>query len=262
LFEECENVRIPSLFPRLSLAAAALLLLQSPLARPASLSQSNPPATVALSSLPAEERGDLLMVRQQYLAAIDAYRQAPEDAQTLNKIGIAYHHLFAVDEARKSYEKALLIRPNYPEAINNLGAAEFTQGNYKQAVRLYRKALKLMPHSAVIAANLGTAWFARGKYDSGLEAYQTAFRLDPNVFDADSPAIIQGPANPGERAHQDYCIAELFAEAGKENLALDYLRRALDAGFKDRNRLLQDTDFAELRKTPEFAQLMAEEKIH
>jgi tetratricopeptide (TPR) repeat protein len=261
LFEECETVRIPSLFPRPALAAAALLLLQAPFARAASVAQNTSPTTVALSSLPPEERGDLLMVRQQYLAAIDAYRQAPTDAQTLNKMGIAWHHLFAIDEARKSYEKALLIRPNYPEAINNLGAADFTQGDYKKAIRLYRKALKLMPHSAVIAANLGTAYFARGKYDFGLEAYQTAFRLDPTVFDADSPGIIQGPANPGERAHQDYCIAELFAEAGKQDLALDYLRRALNAGFKDRNRLLQDTDFAQLRKTPEFAQLMAEEKI-
>ena len=263
LSEERETVRTPALFPRLSLAAAAaLLLLQSPIARAASIAQNTSPATMALSSLPPEERGDLLMLHQQYLAAIDAYRQAPMDAQTLNKIGIAYHHLFAIDEARKSYEKALLIRPNYPEAINNLGAADFTQGNYKQAVRLYRKAFKLMPHSAVIAANLGTAYFARGKYSSGLEAYQDAFRLDPNVFDADSPAIIQGPANPGERAHQDFCIAELFAEAGKDNLALDYLRRALNDGFKDRNRILQDTEFAQLRKTPEFAQLMVEEKIH
>ncbi|MGB9030130.1 MAG: tetratricopeptide repeat protein [Acidobacteriaceae bacterium] len=253
-------MRTPGLFPKLSLAAAVLLLLQAPFARAASLSQASP-STMALSSLPPVERGDLLMIHQQYLAAIDAYRQAPTDAETLNKMGIAYHHLFAIDEARKSYEKALLIRPDYPEAINNLGAADFSQGDYKKAIRLYRKALKLMPHSAVIAANLGTAYFARGKYDNGLEAYQTAFRIDPTVFDANSPAIIQGPANPGERAHQDFCIAELFAEAGKDSLALDYLRRALDAGFRDRNHILQDTELAQLRKTPEFAQLMAEEKI-
>jgi tetratricopeptide (TPR) repeat protein len=261
LFEECEPVTIQGLFPRLALAAAALLLLEAPFAPAASLPQNASPQN-AFDSLSAEQRGDLLMIHQQYLAAIDAYRQAPTDAQTLNKMGIAYHHLFAIDEARKDYEKALLIRPNYPEAINNLGAADFVQGNYKQAIRLYRKAFKLMPHSAVIVANLGTAYFARGKYDNGLEAYQTAFRLDPDVFATDSPQIIQGPANTHERAHQDYCIAELFAEAGNQDRALEYLRRALNDGFKDRNRLMQDTDFAQLRKTPEFAQLMAEEKAH
>jgi len=202
------------------------------------------------------------MARQEYLAAIDAYRQGPMDAVTLNKIGMAYHHLFALDEARKDYQKALLIRPNYPEAINNLGATDFAQGNYKEAIRLYRRALHLMPRSAVIAANLGTAYFARGKYKNGLEAYQTAFAIDPDVFDPSSAQLIHGTTSAHDRARQDYCIAELFAEAGKTERALDYLRKALNDGFDDRNRIMQDTEFAQLRKTPEFAQLMAEEKIH
>jgi tetratricopeptide (TPR) repeat protein len=253
-------MKIQRLFPSLILSVALLLLLQTPLARAEALPQI--PAPSALQPLTAEQRGDLFMARQQYLAAIDAYRQAPTDAVILNKLGIAYHHLFALDEARKDYEKALLIRPNYPEAINNLGAAEFAERRYKQSIRLYRKALKLMPNSAVIAANLGTAYFARGKYQDGLEAYQSAFRLDPNVFDGDLSQVIPGPSEARERARQDFCIAELFAEAGKKDLALEYLRKALNDGFRDRNLLMQDSDFAQLRKTPEFAQLMAEEKLH
>lgn len=254
----CVPVKIHRLLP--SLAVAGLLLVQTQFARAAALPQNASART--LQTMSPEDRGDLFMARQEYLAAIEAYRQAPMDAVTLNKMGIAYHHLFALDEARKDYEKALLIRPNYPEAINNLGAADFAQGNYKQAIRLYRRAFKLMPHSAVIAANLGTAYFAHSKYKSGLEAYQTAFALDPNVFDADSPQVITGPSNGRDRARQDYCIAELFAEAGNKDRALEYLRKALNDGFGDRNRLMQDTGFAQLRKTPEFAQLMAEEKIH
>jgi len=253
-------VKTPAPFPSLLLAIATLLLLPPQVVRADSLPQT--PASNTPATLSAEERGDLLMARQEYLAAIDAYRQAPVSAVILNKLGIAYHHLFALDEARKDYEKALLIRPNYPEAINNLGAADFAQGHYKESIKLYRKAFKLMPDSAVIAANLGTAYFARGKYQSGLESYQTAFRLDPNVFAGESGQIIPGPSEARERARQDYCIAELFAEAGDQDHALDYLRKALNDGFRDRNRLMQDTDFAQLRKTPAFAQLMAEEKIH
>ena len=255
-------MRTPGLFPRLSLAAAALLLFPAPFVRAASVPQNASPANLELSSLPPEERGDLFMARKEYFAAIDAYRQAPTDAETLNKIGIAFHNLSAIDQARKDYEKALLIRPNYPEALNNLGAADFAQGDYKRAIRLYRKAFQLMPNSAVIAANLGTAYFARSKYKSGLEAYQTAFRLDPDVFDSDAPSVISGPSGVRDRAREDYCIAELFAQAGNQDSALFYLRRALNNGFSDHNRLLQDTDFDQLRKTPQFAQLMAEEKIH
>jgi hypothetical protein len=40
------------------------------------------------------------------------------------------------------------------------------------------------------------------------------------------------------------------------------LRKALDEGFKDRNRLMEDQVFAKLRQTAEFAQLMAEQKLH
>ena len=74
--------------------------------------------------------------------------------------------------------------------------------------------------------------------------------------------VIPGPSEARERARQDFCIAELFAEAGKQSLALEYLRKALNDGFHDKNLLMQDSDLAQLRKTPEFAQLMAEEKLH
>jgi len=243
-------------------AVAAILVFQTLVARADSFSQASVASSSAPPSLTAEERGDLDMVRQQYLAAIEAYRQAPMSAVIFNKMGIAYNHLLALDEARKDYEKALLIRPDYPQAINNLGATDFLERRYKQAIKLYRRAFKLMPDSAVIAANLGTAYFARGKYENGLEAYQTAFRLNPAVFDSDSGTIIQGPADSRDRAHQDYCIAELYAHIGNDGLAIFYLRRAFNDGFTDHNRLMADTDFAQLRRTPEFAQLMAEEKAH
>jgi tetratricopeptide (TPR) repeat protein len=256
-------VKTPAPFPSFLLAVATFLLLPPRFAHADSLPQNqNAAPATATVSMSAEEHGDILMARQEYLAAIDSYRQAPVTAVTLNKLGIAYHHLFALDTARKDYQKALLIRPNYPEAINNLGAADFAQGRYKQAIKLYRKALTLMPDSAVIAANLGTAYFAAGKFQSGLESYQSAFRLDPSVFDGESLQVIQGPASQRERVRQDYCIAELFAEVGNQDRALEYLRKALNDGFHDRNRLMQDTDFTQLRKTPEFAQLMAEENIH
>jgi len=201
------------------------------------------------------------MARGEYVAAITAYRDAQPTAEVLNKMGIAYHHMLAIDLAKKDYEKALLIRPNYPEAINNLGAAYFAERNYKKAIRLYRRALELMPHSAVVAANLGTAYFARSKFKPGLEAYRRAFALDPNIFD-NSPQMTVAPLSAADRARQDYCIAELFAQSGMKDRAIEYLRKAFDEGFTDRNRVMEDAVFAQLRQTAQFAQLMAEQKLH
>jgi tetratricopeptide (TPR) repeat protein len=227
----------------------------------AAVSISQTSATTGLEALSPEERGDILMARGEYLAAIEAYRDAPTNAQVLNKTGIAYHHLLAIDLAKHDYEKALLIRPNYPEAINNLGAVYFAEHDFKKAIHYYQKALRLLPSSAVIAANLGTAFFARGKYQPGLAAYRRAFALDPSVF-TDSAQIISGPTTNVDRAHQDYCIAELFAEAGMQDRAIEYLRKAFDEGFTDRNKLMEDAVFAKLRQTAQFAQLMAEQKSH
>lgn len=59
-----------------------------------------------LASLDPETRGDLLMTRQQYLAAVDAYRQASHNSPVVwNKLGIAYQHMYALDFAKLQYEK-------------------------------------------------------------------------------------------------------------------------------------------------------------
>lgn len=220
---------------------------------------SSAPGTQAL---PPELRGDLFMVRQQYVQAIESYQELPMNAVLWNKVGVAYHHLLAFNEAKKDYERALAMQPDYPEALNNLAAAYFAEHKYKKSVRLYREALKLQPRSAVMTANLGTAYFAEHKFSFGMEAYQTAFSLDPNVFASDSLATIPGALSLHERARQDFCLAELFAESGMRDRAIEYLRRALDEGFTDRSLILQDSVFAQLRKTPQFAQLASEEKLH
>ncbi len=80
------------------------------------------PARPDIDSLNPETLGDLMMIHQRYLAAIEAYQRGPHDWAVLwNKLGIAYQHLYALDIAKLEYEKSLTLNPNYPEALNNLG---------------------------------------------------------------------------------------------------------------------------------------------
>lgn len=224
---------------------------------------SGPPAAPQLSAitLTPEIRGDLAMAHQEYLQAIDAYSQVPEKtASTWNKMGMAYHHLFAVDEARRNYERALRLRPDYPEALNNLGAIYYAKKNYRKSIHYYQKAIALDPKSAPIYSNLGTAWFARGKTAPGIEAYRTAFALDPKVFDSTSVLLVNEALPAHDRALQDFCLARLYAGSGKNEEAIEFLRKALDEGFTDRKKILDDQTLASLRATPEFAQLMTEQQ--
>lgn len=250
-----------------TLSLAALLLIPGSggkcRAESSLLQSSNSLSTPAMTRLSAEERGDIYLARGEYVQAIEAYRDAPRSAEVWDKMGVAWHHMNAIGEARHDYQRALLIRPNYPEALNNLGATYFANRDYKKAIRLYRDALRLMPKSAVIAANLGTAYFARGKFRQGFEAYHRAFELDPTVFDEpDSLANVAANTSLSYRAHEDYCLAELFAEAGMQKQAIEYLTRALNEGFDNKQQIMQDSVFVQLRKTQEFAQLMAGQKLH
>ena len=43
--------------------------------------------------------------------------------------------------------------------------------------------------------------------------------------------------------------------------AMIYLRAALNEGFDDRKKLMEDKDLASLRETPEFHLLMAEDHL-
>lgn len=246
---------------RIALLLAAGAGISAGAAGPQMLGSSGQ-STVTTLTLTPELRGDLAMARQQYLAAIEAYREAPANSAVIwNKLGIAYHHLFAVDEARRDYERALRLQPNYPEALNNLGAIYYAKHSYRRAEKLYEKAIRLNPRSASIYSNLGTDYFAERKPKRAIAAYEAAFALDSHIFTETSPSLVSEELPAHDRAEQDYCIAELFAQSGRNDDAISYLRRALNEGFDDRKKILRDETLASLRATPEFSQLMAEQKL-
>jgi tetratricopeptide (TPR) repeat protein len=227
-----------------------------------------PPSPVAsqptANNLTPEMRGDIFMARKMYREAIDVFREgSPKDPVLLNKQGIAFHQLLQLDNAKKSYEKAVKLKPDYVEAINNLGTIYYTKKSFRRAISYYKKALKIAPESpksASIYMNLGTAYFARKKYKDATEAYQTAMRLDPDVFERHgSFGVMLEERTVEDRAKFHYYLAKLYAKQGRNELSLQYLRKALEEGFKEKKKLEEDPEFAEMRKLPEFQQLLATE---
>ena len=63
--------------------------------------------------------------------------------------------------------------------------------------------------------------------------------------------------NVEERAKYHYYVAKLYAKSGRNELALQYLRKALEEGFKERDKLAKDPEFATMRDTDEFKLLLA-----
>jgi Flp pilus assembly protein TadD len=210
-------------------------------------------------ALSAESRGDIFMARRMYSEAIEAFSEgSPKDPVLRNKLGIAHHQLMQFDAARKCYEQAIKLKPGYSEAINNLGTVYFANKSYRRAISQYKKALKLAPESASIHSNLGTAYYARNQLALANEEYRIAVKLDPDVFERHSSyGVLLQERSVADRAKFHYMMAAIYAKDGRSDLALQYLRKALEEGYKDRKKLPDDPAFAALRELPEFKELLA-----
>jgi len=210
--------------------------------------------------LSAEARGDIMMARKMYREAIESFQsENPKTAVVYNKIGIAYHQLQQLSLAKKFYEQSLKMKPNYAEALNNIGTVYYSQKSYRRAIGYYRRALRIS-QSASIYSNLGTALFARKEYKEATDAYQTALNLDPDVFERKSNfGTLLQDRNVEERAKFHYYLAKMYAKSGRNELAIQYVRKALEEGFKEREKLSEDPEFQALRDLPEFKELLTSE---
>jgi len=220
---------------RRSTLLCLLLLLGS-----AALSAQQAPL---LTVLPAEEqarqlelRADLQMIRKNYWQAIDFYQQAllysRQDAVLLNKIGIAYHQLSRLKDAKKHYERATKAAPDYAQAWNNLGAVEYGRKKYKNAIKHYRRALKYSPAQAAIHGNLGAALFARKQYVEATEEFRLALLLNPEIFQQRNLfGILMQDFSVDDRGRFHFLLAKSFASIGNVQQALAYLRRCLEEGM-------------------------------
>ncbi len=225
---------------------------------------TSPAAQPPKQELTPEMRGDIFMARKMYREAIDVFREGSEkNPVLLNKIGIAYHQMMQLDQARKSYQKALKLKKDYVEAMNNIGTVYYAQKSYRRAISWYNKALKAVPdtsRSASIYMNLGTAYFARKKYKDAVTAYQSALQLDPEVFERRGTyGVMLEERRVEERAKYHFYLAKLYAQGGRNELAMQYLRKALEEGFTEKKRL-EEPEFSAIRELPEFKELMAKEQ--
>ena len=208
--------------------------------------------------LTLEDRGDIFMARKMFREAIETYlKTEPLTAVVLNKTGIAYQQQNELELAKKFYGRATKTDPNYAEAINNQGTVYYAQKSFSRAIRQYKRALRLRPRSASILSNLGTAWFARRNYKQAFETYQQALAIDPDVFERHgNQGVLLEERDIEERAKFNYYMARLYAKRGMNELALQYIRKALEGGFKDKKKFREEEDFTALRKLPEFDELM------
>ena len=221
----------------------------------------DPPAPDATAAT-LEQQADRLRTEKLYLDALDYYHAAlgksPNDSHLLNKIGITELMMQRYKEAQKSFERAIHANREFADAYNNLGVIFYESKKYKAAVKQYEKAIAMDSSSASFFNNLGAAYFSKRDFDLAVVAYQHALELDPGVFERTSRGGVQAQLpSPEDRARYDYTVAKLYAKMGFSEQSLEYLRKAMEDGYRDLKNVYKDAEFVELRKNPRFTELMA-----
>jgi tetratricopeptide (TPR) repeat protein len=256
--------------PRRLFVFAALLFLasvavaQNPpepvLVRPSPSARIAPPAPDATPAQ-LEQYGDELRVQKAFPDALDYYRaglKKTPSAVLQNKVGITELQMMRYKDAVKSFNKSIKMDRSYSDAYNNLGVVYYIEKKYSRAIKYYRKAIELRDVSASYHTNLGTAYFARREFVPAMAEYARAMELDPEVFEKKSQSGVAAQmSSPEDRAYYSYMLAKMYARAGNFERAIIYLRKSIEDGYKGIDSVYKDPEFAELRKEPRFAELMA-----
>ncbi len=238
-----------------------------------------PPHSASAAQL--EIDADTLRAEKSYADAIDYYRAAIKKSATAglwNKIGITELQFGRHKDAIKSFNHAIKLDPKLAEAFNNRGAVYYISGaqqqtvaqragksvpggalkNYRKAVSEYQKALAIREDNASYHSNLGTAYFALREFPAAIDEYVRAMQIDPQVFEHRSQTGIAAQmSSPEDRAYYSFVLARIYAKAGDLDRALEYLRKAMEDGYKEIDSVYKDQEFAMLRKDPRFAELMS-----
>src|SRR5207245_7541601 len=84
------------------------------------------------------------------------------------------------DEALRAAERAVSLRPDWPDPANDLGILLAKQGRVEQALGFFRKATDLDPNNGRMWSNRANAHWVLGQRADAREAFRRAAELAPH----------------------------------------------------------------------------------
>ena len=185
-----------------------------------------------------------------YLEAIPLLRRLlriTDDADAAFNLANCYFYLDRLDEAIVTYEQVLEIDPDYhwaehglAETHEKLGDQTLATGFFERAIEGYdRRLAHSGPDEAYLAPRAVCA-AKLGRFDEARENLAEAERLSPGA-----PTVL-------------FMGAQVHALAGDESTMLEYIERAIDAGYP-RQAFDNDLAFSAYREDPEFRRILESE---
>jgi len=94
--------------------------------------------------------------------------------------GWALRKLSRFSEAMPSFIKALELRGNHPEILNELAICSLEIEDYESSRQYLEEALKLEPENLKVISNMGILALKQGKRDEASSFFRTVLELDPD----------------------------------------------------------------------------------
>ena len=112
---------------------------------------------------------------------IEAEKNNPRDPRIQYFLGLSYYGKGLTREAEEAMKKAISLKPDYPEAHNQLGMIYAESGRLDEAVSEFRQALANLLYETPSFAmnNLGWAYYKQGKYNEAIAQYEEILKRDP-----------------------------------------------------------------------------------
>jgi tetratricopeptide (TPR) repeat protein len=93
-------------------------------------------------------------------------------------IGLAYKNMNEIEQAKKYFEKILLIKPHQVDAMVELGLCEAETFNIEKAIEHFETAAKIKEDPEILC-NLGMAYLNNNELDDAIYYIERAYELDP-----------------------------------------------------------------------------------
>ena len=177
-----------------------------------------------------------------YDKAIIYYKKAIQldstDAKAYYAIGNVYLDLKFYDEGIIYLQKTIHLDSADAKPYDRIGDVYYFLKLYNKAIIYYKKAIAIDSTSVNDYSKLGYVYILQKDFKNGFLNLQKALNLSP--------------ADPWNY----YNLACASSLAGETDKGLEYLKQALEKGFKDYEHIQKDEDISNLRKMPEFSGLM------
>lgn len=218
-------------------------------------------------------------VAQADAASKRALELDPNSAEAHSSRGLTLGHQHKYEEAEAEFMEAMRLDPTFYEAPYFFGRLLQSQGRLEDAATMYELAVSIRPDEYQTLSYLAMAYQSLGDQEKTTEASRRMVKAAERAISinpGDARALYLGAINlerigESERAQEWaaralrldpshpvmlYNLACFHSVAGRVDIALDHVERALDLGFLHKEWYMTDSDLANIRDLPRFRQMI------